>query len=193
MANFIEAYSLTMKNEGGWGENKEDSGGETYKGIARKFHPNWSGWPIIDAYKSKQGFPNIAYKDSVLDSKVKEFYKIHYWDINKLDDVSSQMIANDLFDSGVNMGVGTAGKFLQQTLNFLNKNGKMYADISEDGKVGSGTIGALNTYLSLKDESYVYKILNILQGNRYLEIMKKDPTQETFAYGWLDRVEFIKK
>jgi hypothetical protein len=35
--------------------------------------------------------------------------------------------------------------------------------------------------------------MNILQGNHYLEFMSKSPIQEKFAYGWLDRVEFLKK
>ena len=193
VANFNEAYDITMKNEGGWGDDSADAGGETYKGIARRYNPSWTGWVIIDDYKTKPGFPNTAYNDANLNSKVKEFYKAMYWDVNLLDEFPSQNIANEVFDSGVNMGVGRAAKFLQKALNLLNKNGSVYPDIVEDGSVGTNTLKALNSYLAYKDESFVYKILNLLQGNHYIEYMTQSPTQEKFAFGWMERVEFLKK
>lgn len=193
MANFIEAYNITMKNEGGYVNDTADVGGETYKGISRKYNPFWYGWVIVDEYKSKPGFPNTAYNDADLGSKVKEFYKASYWDVNLLDKFPSQSIANEMFDTGVNMGVGRAGKFLQKALNLLNKNGTVYPDIAEDGSVGTNTLKALNSYLAYKDKSFIYKIMNILQGMHYIEYMTQSSTQEKFAFGWLERVEFLKK
>jgi len=193
MANFTEAYNITMKNEGGWVNDPTDVGGETYKGISRRYHPSWIGWKIVDEYKTKPDFPNTAYNDDNLNSKVKEFYKSTFWDVNLLDEVASQKIANEMFDTGVNMGVGRAGKFLQRALNLLNKSGTVYPDIVEDGQVGQNTLKALNSYLAYKDESFVYKLMNILQGMHYIEYMTQSPTQEKFAFGWLERVEFIKK
>ncbi|MDR1034997.1 MAG: hypothetical protein LBT40_00015 [Deltaproteobacteria bacterium] len=32
--------------EGGWANNPADSGGETFRGIARNFHKSWPGWAI---------------------------------------------------------------------------------------------------------------------------------------------------
>ena len=43
MANFDEAFALTMKSEGGYANNPNDTGGETYKGVSRKNHPKWNG------------------------------------------------------------------------------------------------------------------------------------------------------
>ena len=34
---------------------------------------------------------------------------------------------------------------------------------------------------------------NILQGNYYIDIMVRDPSQEKYTMGWLSRVDFIKK
>ena len=98
-----------------------------------------------------------------------------------------------MFDTGVNMGVGRAAKFLQRALNLLNQGGKRYSDIVEDGKVGNNTIKALKACISYKGDEFVYKILNILQGMHYIDYMTKSPTQEKYAYGWLKRVDFIKK
>jgi len=182
-----------MKNEGKYSNDATDVGGETYCGISRRYHPSWDGWKIIDNYKNKPGFPNTAYKDDELASLVELFYKATFWDINLLDYFSSQKIANEMFDSSVNMGIGRVVKFLQRALNVLNKNGSLYPDLVEDGKVGSNTLKALNSYLEHKDESFLYKVMNILQGMHYIEYMTKSPTQEKFAFGWLERVEFLKK
>jgi lysozyme family protein len=192
MATFNEAYLITMNIEGGWDQDLVDKGGETYRGISRKFHPSWSGWAIIDSLKLKPGFPNTAYNSDILNSKVKEFYKINFWDINSLGEIQSQIISNELFDIGVNMGTPKAAKFLQASLNILNKNGATYPNIPEDGKMGPGTLRTFKMCLNSVGEDVIYKILNILQGQFYIDIMLYDPTQEKFALGWLKRVNFLK-
>jgi lysozyme family protein len=193
MADFNISYKLIEKNEGLYGCDPTDKGGETYKGIARKRNPYWKGWIIVDKYKLLPNFPKNMYSDVELDTCVKLFYKEEYWDINKLDNFSSQILADELLDTGVNMGVGKAAKFLQLTLNVLNKNGASYPDILEDGKVGPGTLQALNTCIGRVGEEVIYKVLNVLQGNHYIDIMVKNPTQEKYTLGWLSRVTFIKK
>lgn len=192
MANFNEAYNITLGHEGGYVHDPDDAGGETYKGIARRYHPSWYGWTIIDSLKVQPGFPHTAYQDANLDRSVREFYKQYYWDVNLLDRLSDQQIANEMFDTGVNMGTGRAAKFLQQALNLLNKNGKIYADIVVDGAMGPNTLRAAEECLSYRGNEYLYKIMNILQGQHYINYMTKSPTQEKYAYGWLKRVDFIK-
>ena len=48
MAIFNSAFQITMGNEGGYANNPADSGGETYKGIAKNYWPNWEGWTAVD-------------------------------------------------------------------------------------------------------------------------------------------------
>jgi len=192
MANFDEAYNITLGHEGGYSNDPVDVGGETYKGVARRYHKTWEGWQFIDMKKNDPNFPDCLRGNELLDTAVRKFYKAYYWDVNLLDYVRSQKIANEMFDTGVNMGTSRAGKFLQLALNLLNKNGKLWKDIVVDGKVGKNTLKALKSCLAYRGEGYVYKIMNILQGNHYLEYMQKSPTQEKFAYGWLKRVDFIK-
>lgn len=192
MASFLEAYSITMVHEGGYANDSDDVGGETYKGISRRYNPSWSGWERIDSYKAVGDFPNCLYQDEDLQESVYSFYKTHYWDVHLLDSFDSQVLANEMFDTGVNMGTHRAGKFLQQALNYLNKNGALYSDIVVDGKVGRNTFRALNACINYRGDSYIYKVINILQGNHYLEYMSESPTQEKYAYGWLSRVNFIK-
>ena len=106
MADFKTAYDKTMKVEGGYANTEGDSGGETWKGIARNYHPKWSGWSIIDTFKPIR---NIAVFESNLKASqtlqrlVLEFYKEEFWDVMLLDQVQNQDIANEMFDTGVNM------------------------------------------------------------------------------------------
>jgi lysozyme family protein len=193
MANFKQAYDETMGHEGGYVNDPADVGGETYKGIARKYHPSWEGWSIIDSLKGNSEFPKLLDRHSQLQRMVEKFYKQFYWDVNLLDHITNQNIATEMFDTGVNMGIGRAAKFLQQSCNYLNRNGKLFPDLVVDGKIGKKSLDALNVLLSNNEAVFVYKILNLLQGNHYLEYMTKSPTQERFARGWLKRVDFIKK
>ena len=192
MAIFNEAYEITLNHEGGYSNDPDDVGGETYKGISRKYHPSWSGWKIIDGAKTTPTFPTCIQYDSELNSMIVVFYKANYWDRFWGDHIISQAIANELFDTAVNMGVTRSVKFLQLGLNLLNRNQLNYPDIVEDGKFGRATMNALNSYSYMDDESYLLKILNILQGMHYINYMKKSPTQEKYARGWLSRVSIGK-
>jgi len=191
MADFKTAYSKTMGHEGGYTHDPDDVGGETYKGIARKYNGDWDGWVTIDECKkmvSCDKFPECLDDKDDLQDSVHSFYKEKYWDVNKLDSISSQAVAEEMFDTGVNMGVGRAAKFLQTSLNYLNRNGSLYNDLTVDGAIGGASLGALNKILSGGDEKILLTMLNVLQGNHYMEYMNKSPSQEKFARGWFKRV-----
>lgn len=186
MANIKPALAITLAHEGYYANDPDDTGGETYRGIARKHNPSWSGWTIIDAQKRKRNFPaNLKDVMSSLEVYVERYYKQEYWDVNNLDLVSSQAIANELFDTGVNMGVGIAARFLQEALNLTNRNGRDYPDLKVDKAIGPMTLQRLNAH---SRPASVLKALNLLQGCRYIEICEKNPSQEKFFMGWLERV-----
>jgi len=183
MANFDEAFDKTMGHEGGYVNDPTDAGGETYRGIARVYNPQWEGWDIIDDTK-----PNI--NDSELDPYVRQFYEERYWDVNRLDEFP-QSIANEMFDTGVNMGIGRAAKFLQECLNYLNRNGQLFTDLVVDGAIGSASLNALAKVK--KDEEILLTMLNVCQGRHYMDYMRKSPIQEKFARGWFKRVILFKE
>lgn len=195
MANFQTANAITRKFEGGYhnasGANSADRGGETFKGIARKIWPNWDGWKLVDEFKTKPNFPKNAESDPVLKQKADAFYKLNFWDSMKLDEIRSQNIANELFDTGVNMGVSTAAKMLQDALNFANRRGRLFPNLAVDGVIGRASLSAING-LNDKDTAFIFNVLNVLQGYRYFNIAKVDESQEDFARGWFERVEMIK-
>lgn len=184
MADFKIAYKITMAHEGGYANNPNDSGGETWKGIARKKHPNWPGWTLVD--RAKQGdFPTNLTSVPNLQNLVESFYKIQFWDFLKLDQINNQRIANELFDTSVNMGQGVAGLFIQRALNVSNRNGKDYPDLQVDGNVGSVTVNAVNNH---PRPDQLLKLLNTLQGAKYIGICEANPSQEIFMTSWLSRV-----
>lgn len=187
MAKFQDAFAVVMVIEGGYANDPDDSGGETYKGISRNNFPAWEGWKIIDAIKSKkpQQLDYCLKIDATLQAAVLKFYKTNFWDVLGLDYVTNQPIATELFDTGVNMGTGVAAVFLQDALNITNRNGQDYPDLVVDAKIGPATIKALNQHPRPAD---VLKTLNILQGGRYIEICRRDPKKEKFYRSWLSRV-----
>jgi len=186
MANFLKAFSKIMPAEGGYVNHALDRGGETYKGISRNYHGTWPGWILIERYKRLPNFPDNLEESQSLKDHVQVFYKSNFWDINKLDLIQNQDIAEELFDTGVNMGTKIAAEFLQKAYNLLSKNGVEYDKISVDGIIGNKTLSAINNH---KYPKRIFKTLNILQGSRYISICEKDPSQEEFFAGWISRVE----
>lgn len=124
MANFEEAYKRTCKFEGGWVNKDGDSGKETYKGISRVANPNWSGWAIVDSYKKKSNFPKNLDSDKKLQELVKDCYKNNYWNPVWGDKIKNQKVANDIYDTAVNMGVAMSIKLSQRQFGF-KETGKM--------------------------------------------------------------------
>lgn len=119
MADFNKAYKRIEKAEGGYVNDPDDKGGETYKGISRKYHQDSEIWKIIDDIKIEHGTKGLtsilAYNER-LQKLVKEIYKKEYWDVFKLDTCPSQGMASEIFDDAVNRGISSACKILCDTL-----------------------------------------------------------------------------
>lgn len=185
MGDFDKAFKKTMSNEGGYVNDSDDAGGETYKGISRVYNPRWIGWGIIDQHKRNSDFPKCLYSIVGLQNNVKDFFKDRYWDVNQLDEFP-QLIAEEMFDTGVNMGCERVAKFLQKSLNYLNRNGMMYNELMVDGVMGKKTLNALGI-LNNKDLVILVTMMNVLQGGHYMRYMDRNPTQKKYARGWFRR------
>lgn len=189
MANFAESYKIIRQREGGYINDPDDAGGETYKGISRNNFPDWDGWRYINtikaANKNSVNIDGLLENQTTLQDLVLSFYKKEFWDVLNLDNIQDQGIATELFDTGVNMGTYIAAVFLQKALNVLNRNQGDYADLPVTGKVGTLTTEAVNLQ---KQPGDVLKILNCLQGARYVEICLANPKQEKFIRSWLNRI-----
>ncbi|MFX9108540.1 glycosyl hydrolase 108 family protein [Acinetobacter baumannii] len=173
----IEQYlDELIKREGGYVNNPADRGGATKYGITQAVARE-NGW-------------NGNMKDLPLEF-AKSIYKKQYWLEPRFDQVNalSPSVAEELLDTGVNCGPNFAKPLLQRALNLLNNQGKAgWLDLKVDGVYGSATLGALKTYLSKRGkdgEKVLVRVLNIMQGQRYIEICERNKSQEQFFYGWI--------
>jgi len=180
---FKDAYIELIGDEGGYVNDPDDSGGETYKGISRRYNPDWTGWNLIDNYKeNKENFKDFLKTDDNLEALVQAYYKANYWHKFKGEELP-YIVAEELFEQSVNLGTWkTAGINLQKALNLLNRNGKLFKDLLVDGLVGPTTLKTVKLVKSRR----LLKVLNGLQFMRYYELDTKNPTLEKYV-GWFDR------
>jgi lysozyme family protein len=193
MADFEIAYGETELREGGYVNDPVDRGGETCRGVARKFHESWPGWMLVDRIKTDhpQDFVRRINDSPEIAELAKQFFRKQFWNPIRGDELPNQHLANKVFDTAVNQGVGSSVRYLQEALNMLNRNQQNYPDIAVDGKLGAETLQTIKLFLELEQgrPDYLLKLLNLMQAFRYVEIMRRDPTQERFARGWLNRVD----
>jgi len=194
MANFEISYSLTNQIEGGYVNDPDDKGGETYRGIARRFHPEWEGWRMIDDVKCTtvdvKHINELLDESDELQKMIKKFYQIEFWSKIQGDAITNQSIANEVYDNAVNMGTDRSIEYLQRTLNVLNKNRLSYNDILIDGDMGIKTLIALGACIKAAGVKRIVNVLNAFQVKHYLELMEKNPVNEKYL-GWFNRVEII--
>lgn len=120
-------------------------------------------------------------------------YKKGWWDRMRLDQMLAlnPLLADRMFDFGINAGRGNAIKSLQRILNVLNRQGKLYADIDADGGIGTLTMNALAGFMKARGADGLNRLMFALtchQVSYYTEISEKRVQNEEFTYGWYDRV-----
>lgn len=164
-----------LAREGGYTNNPADRGGETNFGItAAVARENGYGGPMAAMTRDQA----VA------------IYRTKFWARPGLYLIAplSEAVAEELFDTGVNMGSGTAAIFFQRALNALNRGGADYPDIKVDGAIGQNTAAAFKAFQKrngAKAEAVMLKALNCLQGARYIELAEGRAANETFLNGWL--------
>lgn len=183
-----------MADEGGYSNNPRDRGGETYRGVSRKYHPGWKGWHAVDAVKAsagampphgsrdylrwKAGIDRALAENAELQGDVSSFYATELW-CPQYERIESQELVNWLFSHTVNIspvhnGKSIVHKWLQRALRIV-----------DDGIIGPRTIAAVNARSdiaelidSMKDDAKRY----------YTAIVSAHPDQAQFLKGWLARV-----
>ncbi len=192
MADFEIALSRTLQFEGGYANIPNDSGGETYRGVARNSHPSWKGWPIIDAAKKQSDFPKSLEANPLLQSLIAEFYRTEFWDKILAGEIYSQAIANELFDAAVNHGIPPAVTLLQQSMNYLTAPPLLFLNV--DGVIGPASIGAVNRWLKESSLEYLVAtnsllgLMLVLRAKLYLAIIKNRSSQKVFLEGLMRRI-----
>ncbi len=175
MTMFDDLIDEIIKIEGGYSDDKNDSGGKTRYGIT-------------EAVARQYGYQGPM-KDLPV-SLAKQIYREKYWNPLQLDQIEriSPAIVNEMLDTGINQGIGRAGEYLQLSLNALNRQGKDFPDVKIDGDIGPATLGALRAFVTKRDgqgQVVLLRALNCLQGAFYVNLSQNRQKDEEFVYGWL--------
>jgi lysozyme family protein len=163
-----------LRREGGFVNHPADRGGPTNWGITEK---------VARAFGYNGRMQDMPQFVAV------QIYLERYWTQPRFDQVAeiNEPVAEELLDTGVNMGTGVAVRFLQRALNVLNQEAKTYPDVTVDGVIGRMTLAALRAYLDQRGADgtvVLLRALNSQQGTRYIEIAEGRPSQEAFVHGW---------
>lgn len=149
MAEFEPAVEITLENEGGLVDDPDDPGGLTKYGISQRKYPN------LD-------IRNLTVEDA------KAIYLRDFW---KFGGITSQPVANKIFDTYVNME-HNAIKIAQRLV-----------IVMDDGLYGPVTERAIN----LETPEVFLPRYRIDLVNYYLDIVKNNPREAKFLTGWLRR------
>jgi len=170
-----EIIASTLAKEGGYVNNPNDKGGET-------------NWGITVAVARANGYTGPM--KSMRQAEAVAIYQQKYWvkpGFNLVATVN-MAVAEELFDTGVNMGPDVPARWFQEWLNAFNRQGKLYADIEEDGDIGPATIAAFRAFLKARGSEAVevmLKGLNSDQGAKYKQLARSRAPNEEFVFGWL--------
>lgn len=161
MAKFEKAIEIVLRHEGGYVNDRDDPGGETKYGIARR------------------GYPDEDIKKMTI-ARAKEIYHRDHWFPLKLNKVRCQEIANKILDMCVNFGGQSGTKVVQMAL-------CTYGQVVEvDGIIGPQTIKALNK-VRRKYQKVFIGIMTYYQMRRYIGITERREKSKKFLRGWTRR------
>ena len=189
MADFKKTFETILKLEFNSPKNalhfNDGEKGYTFMGVYQYAHPHWLGWDRIKELfaEDEKRYGQIAikrvsekaYSDIQLRYSAELFYELEFWKEMKLDKVTSQKMAEEIFVFGVNAGCQVAIKAAQVVLGFQGK----YLD----GDIGNMTINALNKF----DEKVFDTEYDQLEKAHYNMLVKRNPTLEPNLKGWHNR------
>jgi lysozyme family protein len=160
---FKSVLAETLKWEGGYSNDKYDSGGATMRGVTTGRYR---------AFRKAKGLPPRPVK-RLTQQELEEIYRTYYWNPVWGDSLPAGL---DLavFDFGVNSGPSRAIKYLQRELG-----------VRADGEMGPITLEAVGN----RD---VEKIIKALSASR-LAFVKRIKTYWRFGRGWTTRIHGVRR
>lgn len=165
-SNFDLAFDYTVGNEGGYTNDKFDSGGPTNWGITQADYAQFKGRPV-----------SAAEVKAMPITDAKSIYSKRYWTSVGADKITNAGVAICMFDIGVVRGISVPPKYAQA---ICNAHG---AHIVTDGHVGPLTIAAINSL----DPAAFIRDFSAMAESGFRSIVASRPTQAKFLKGWVNR------
>lgn len=176
MSRVDQMIEEVIRREGDYSNHPADKGGPTR-------------WGITQAVARANGYAGDMRRLPI--ELARRIYRDIYWSGPGFDRIEPiyPKVADELLDTGINMGPAVAAGFLQRAINAFNREGRDYPDIPIDRRIGPRTAGAVQSFKQRRGvagEAVLLKALDALQGARYLELSEGRPANEAFTYGWFD-------
>ena len=177
---FRAALAATLAWEGVYSDDARDPGGETFRGIARRRHPEWPGWRRIDAEKLARGdWRDRIARDPELGRMVEAFYRSQFWGPLRGDELAERAgpaVAGKVFDAAVNLGQRRAVECYQGALAALG------CQLAVDGRMGAET-------LSQAEEAgrEALPVFRAALAGYYVGLIAGQPGLAYYARGWRRR------
>ena len=167
---FDQAFSELVNIEGKFTDDPDDAGNWT-TGIIGQGELRGTKYGI-----SAASYPHLDIKSITLD-EAKAIYRRDYWDIwanfRGLSYPFPLTFLKELFDAGVNAGVGNAKRFLQRAINVV-----------DDGSIGNTTIGELDKALK---EHGIARVEQWFLAEKLLHYTRLK-SWDKYGRGWARRV-----
>ena len=164
--------SAVVYVEGGYVNNPNDPGGETNHGITKAVAVK-NGYTGPMKSLPKEMAVEIYYRDYVEKPGYVPFAEL------------SPALTEKLVDAGVNVGPARSSRWLQTSLNALNRGGKDYPPINVDGKVGPATVAAYKGLVKTRGKvgacELVIRLMDAQQANHYMGL----DHMSSFMPGWV--------
>lgn len=173
MANFQQALAKTLIHEGGYQNNPDDSG-NWFNGINYGTKYGITAADVVHYFPAFISDLNCVRNLTVDQAGV--IYAAGYWK-DLYSQINDQPIAEKLFDMGVLMGVKTAVKLLQITL-------QSQIAIVPDGVFGPETLSDVNQ-AAPADLLSRYRSTLV---DHCISIMNHNPKDTQFVRGWITRI-----
>lgn len=170
---FLKAFCYVLKNEGGYVDDPDDSGGATKYGISLQFLKNCFKNGSIYADINSDGKID---KNDIIEmdlGKARYLYYQEFW--TSVNSIPDDDIAIKVFDTAVNIGTGNAIKLLQKALG-----------VEKDGILGPITINAIKKGNKNK---ILMDFVEALSCHYYKIAFWNRPKSEKYIRGWIARAK----
>lgn len=197
MADFLKADE-GKPAEGVLSDESTDRGGLTVFGHAFNSSKNQvTYWAKVrehqEAASDRADLVARLKADTELQAMARQIYKQNYWNPFNLDEMQDQALAEEIYEQAVNMGGRTSSINVQEGLNLCNmrliKNVpvQLWTDLALDGMVGPVTHEALKACKEAGRMKHLLDVINVLQGEDYVNIARRNPTQRVYIPGWISQ------
>lgn len=189
MDKFEIAQEFTARWEGGLSDDAADRGGLTHWGVSLAFLTDFSRDASNRAWLQSIGVHPLPVTRATIrnldTAQARAIFRREFWTPLNLDDMPVQMGVL-LYDAGVNAGPAQSVKLAQRGYNACVRHG---VPLAVDGVLGPLTRAALT-----RDNTQpVRQAICTARENFYKELVRKDPSQDVFLTGWLNRVDDLRR